>query len=118
MTLLSFNADGKDPLTRQSAPIGSSAYTAVRPHASAHGFTDTSFQPIFHDESSKTESSVDGKTAAVLAAWARQVARGEVKLDPEHDEVRQLAHEVTTLTAAKVNLSLKAVQTSHEPDLK
>ena len=46
------------------------AYAATRPHASAHGFTDASFQPAFKFEN---EGHLDAKAAALLATWAAQV---------------------------------------------
>lgn len=93
-------------LSQRSAPSGSvaSAYPALRPHASAHGFTDASFQPVFHNETSTQGSTIDGRTAAQLAGWARQVATGQVRLGDHLEAVRQLAREVTTLNVAKVSL--------------
>ena len=65
-------AGGFNPLVRRSAPVGAvaTAYAATRPHASAHGFTDASFQPTFM---LNAEGRLDGKSAALLAGWASKV---------------------------------------------
>ena len=46
------------------------AYAATRPHASAHGFTDASFQPAFKMEAT---GQLDAKAAALMATWANKV---------------------------------------------
>ena len=62
---------GFNPLVRRSAPVGAvaSAYAATRPHASAHGFTDASFQPAFEPHA---DGQLDARAAAYLAAWANK----------------------------------------------
>ena len=96
-------AEGKGGLFRRSAPAGSAAtaYPATRPHSSAHGFTDTSFQPVTVP-GSEGPNQINSTTAAAISDWARSVAAGQVTLDKGQDSLQQLVREVSILATAKV----------------
>ena len=96
-------AEGRGGLFRRSAPAGSvaTAYPAARPHSSAHGFTDTSFQPVVAP-GSEGPGKIDSTTAAAISDWARSVAGGQVQLEKGQDSLHQLVREIGILAAAKV----------------